>query len=550
MRRKLGVLVGLTAMLLIGCNDPVDSSSSSFESSSLISSSSQSSVEEDTNKMVTSVKTLENGRTYIDYLGKPFLIIGGQIRVDGLMNRGTGSHAPVPGSPAPLTASEIEPYIKEAKDFGLNTVGIPIDWRDIEPEYDVYNYEVLDTLMSLVNKYDMKMEILWFSTNMCGDTHSFHLPDYLYDESTYPRLKSNYNYFSWMYGLVNHFRLDSEALMEREAKMLTNMMDHIYEWNLANGKKYPVIGVQVHNEADGLVRWRASAEQADLARLNNMSLVELWQMTLNALDNAGKAIKEGKYKVYTRVNMTVSYNMNDFPQAKGCSPLDVLRLEGIDIVGDDPYVESPVTIKDTINAYKKENNYPHIAENMGDYESTSALMLAAFANGGSYTIYDFATPHYFVYMNSYGGSSYRMDQGIVNYDFSYKPHSALTKTLINGVGAASYLFATSDLSKVAAFNISTLKAQDTLNETFNVNGINVTMKTTDGALGYVIIDGEYITLFSTSKATFEFENATLERFCYNGYYDSLGNFTNVDKLYPVGNSFITSGGEVVRIKYK
>jgi hypothetical protein len=151
-------------------------------------------------------------------------------------------------------------------------------------------------------------------------------------------------------------------------------------------------------------------------------------------------------------------------------------------------------------------------------------------------------------MNKQGNSDYRMDQGVINYDFTFKPHSSSVKKLVKGIAGTTYLFSTIDLSSIAAFNISTQKPQESLEETLNANNVNVTMKTSDGALGFVIVEDNYLTLYSTSKAIFTFENVTLDKFGYNGIYDSLGSFINQNKVYPVGNSYVSSGEEIVRIK--
>lgn len=507
-------------------------------------------------QVVSQIKYTDNGKAYFTVLGKPFLIIGGQVRLDGLQNRGEGAYQPPEMAPKAATWDEIERYFSEAKHFGLNTLQIPIDWRDIEPEKDIYDFSVLDKLLTLANTYDLKVELLWFSTNMCGDSHSFHIPDYIWnDKETYPRMQylSNKQYidehWTWMYGFTGFLVLDDDDLLEREAKVLTNMMNYIYEWNKANGNKFPVISIQVHNEPDGLLRWRVDQGQIKFNE-ELVSKERIWEMTLNALNNAGLAIKQSKYQVVTRVNLTVTTSINPFPQALFASPLDVLALEGIDIIGDDPYIESPKIIKNTILSYSIHGNYPHIAENMGNYAATPSLLLAAYATGGSYNIYDFATPPYFVWFNEYLNSTYQMDQGILRPDFSNKPHSELTRRIIKGINEAFYIIALSDKENFAAFNIHKPLPEHNLTQTINTSNVQFTFKTDNGAIGFGITDDEYIYVYATDHVQIKMDNVVLYPVAYIGKFAGDGQFISLETVYPTDAYISIEGGKLYRFRMR
>ena len=84
------------------------SMSNSQESSSITNSESVSesvSINENADYIVSEIKTLDNGRTYLEVDGNPFSIRGGQLRIDGLLNRDYDWY---PNPPAPLTYEEIE----------------------------------------------------------------------------------------------------------------------------------------------------------------------------------------------------------------------------------------------------------------------------------------------------------------------------------------------------------------------------------------------------------------------------------------------------------
>ncbi len=453
---------------------------------------------------VSSIKYTNTSKAYFALRGKPFIILGTQIRLDGLLHRpATEEHKDLGKPPKPLTNTEIERYFIEAKDMGFNTLQVPVDWRFIEPDMDVYKYDLLDFVLNLGKKYKLKIELLWFSTNMCGDSHSNHLPDYIFwDKETYPRIKaeSNGQYvdedFHLMYGYSGFLVLNDPLLMERETLVLKRLMTHIYNWNVVMNFPDTVISVQVHNEPDGFARWRIDQRKP---KLNGSLLTkeEAWKMTLDALDNAGKAIKSSEYKVVTRANMTVSLDMDSFKEFPKGSAKDIIKLEGIDIVGDDPYVTKPSEIMKSIESYAQERNYPHIAENMGSYTTTPKLILTAVLKGASYSVYDFATPEYFIWMNQ--GSDYQMDQGIVNPDFSYKSQTQETIEVLSILKKAEHIIALANHNCIFAFNNSDTENEVKKSEMFIINNKELKISTNEHALGYVIIHQGYAYISMTHK---------------------------------------------------
>lgn len=520
---------------LSSCVSPTTSTggsmSNSQESSSITNSESVSesvSIDENADYIVSEIKTLENGKTYLEVDGNPFALRGGQLRVDGLLNR---DYEWYPNAMDPLSYDQIEEYFKQAKEFNLNTLELALDWKRIEIEKDVYDFTLVDKLLSMSNKYDLKCEFLWFSTNMCGDSHQFHIPDYIiYDQETYPRFEVEKESHSGLYGNVFWLILNDEDLMARERLVLEKLMDHVYEWNLENGKKNPLIGMQIHNESDGLLRWRL--DQRNIS-LNGEKVTPefLWNVTLEALDNAGKTVKDAKYKIYTRCNMTVTFGVGEFPQfaGKGFSPLDVLRLEGIDMIGDDPYSSDPKKINKTVKEYAVEGNYPHISENMGNYASSPALFLTAYQAGGSYMFYDFATPQYFIFVN--GSGSYQMDQGIINPDFTYKAHSAEARSIVNGIAKMGSVLPLVNSEDFAAFNVLTEENKKELTQTICTSSIQIKYETKNGGVAYAIEHGEYLYLYSTQDCNMTIENASFT------YKADIGHF-EVDE-------FIVEDSEIV-----
>lgn len=497
--------------------------------------------------LVSCLKQTESGKVYLEVDGNPYSMIGAQLRVDGLLNRHFDFF---PNANPALTYEEIEEYFKKAKEVGINTLGLSLDWRRIEVAKDVYEFTLVDKLLEMANKYDLKCEFLWFSTNMCGDTHSFQIPDYIFDdEETYSRYEANSYSESGMYGKYIWLVLNDPDLMEREALVLEKLMNHIYEWNLANGSKNPLIGMQIHNESDGLLRWRLVQKEL---KYNGVDVTpeELWQVTLDALDNAGKAVKRGKYKIYTRCNMTVSYGVNEFPQwiGKNLSPLDVIALEGIDMVGDDPYVEDPKIINKSVKSYSVNGNYPHIAENMGNYASSPSLFLTAYQAGGSYIFYDFATPEYFVYMNKVNNSSYQMDQGLLNPDLSFKTHTQNTLDILNGIKRMGNILPLIDNTNFIAFNVLNSFPETNLSQIICTENLRIKYETSEGGIAFAIEHEEYVYLYSTKDCKMTIENASFIYKADIGYFDGMEYV--IEKSETVNPVIGVKGLNLYRIKIR
>lgn len=84
------------------------------------------------------------------------------------------------------------------------------------------------------------MELLWFSTNMVGDSFSYLIPQYVLQEYN-KRLSRNdegnfWNYYGYQYTMI----LDDEWILERETKAITALFNHIRYWDSQNGDSTPL----------------------------------------------------------------------------------------------------------------------------------------------------------------------------------------------------------------------------------------------------------------------------------------------------------------------
>ena len=101
--------------------------------------------------------SLEGAQKYVLRVGgTPYYMINIQIRLDLLRYSEKWSDA------------ACEALVAQAAADGFNTVSIPVHWYEVEPEKDNFDWKILDEYLTLVNKYGLKMEILWFGANSGG----------------------------------------------------------------------------------------------------------------------------------------------------------------------------------------------------------------------------------------------------------------------------------------------------------------------------------------------------------------------------------------------
>lgn len=47
----------------------------------------------------------------------------------------------------------------------------------IEAKEEKYDFNIVNSILQFANKYDLKIELLWFSTNMVGDSFTYLTPN-------------------------------------------------------------------------------------------------------------------------------------------------------------------------------------------------------------------------------------------------------------------------------------------------------------------------------------------------------------------------------------
>lgn len=167
--------------------------------------------------------------------GKPFLALSGEL------HNSTASSAAYAGQ-----------FWGKLKSMNLNTVILGVSWGEIEPEEDVFHFEVVDELVKAAHAHGLKLMLIWFAT-------------WKNAASTYPPewVKTDLERFSRVLHINGHknaaISCFNEACCLADAKAFAALMRHLKETDL----HHTVIALQVQNECGVLGTARDYSEQAN-----------------------------------------------------------------------------------------------------------------------------------------------------------------------------------------------------------------------------------------------------------------------------------------------
>ena len=161
----------------------------------------------------------KDGRHALLVDGAPFLVLGAQVNNS---------------SAWPGVLPQVWPAIKA---IHANTVEMPVYWEQFEPKPGVFDYSVVDALITQSRKNDVRLILLWFGTWKNGGPH--YMPLWMkQDPAKYPRLIGANGL---TVGSASPF---SRETLEADKRAFVALMRHLKKFDAQR----TVIMVQVQNE--------------------------------------------------------------------------------------------------------------------------------------------------------------------------------------------------------------------------------------------------------------------------------------------------------------
>jgi hypothetical protein len=446
--------------------------------------------------------------------GQPYFPIEIQVRLDKLRY----------WSAYQWTWAECDTLMGQVVADGFNTVTIPVHWYEVEPSKDSFDWTILDNYLSMVNKYNLKMEIIWEGTNSDGHV------EWLGDQTTPVHLRTpDYVLFSPSYGsnaTTSDYTIDTKFshytlsmvdpnLQARETYVLGQVMAHIASWDSANGSHHPLIGVQLNNEVNG-------------GDFNSDSDV------VSYLSGIGSAVKNSAYVVWTRTNIvdstsevTSRINFNESLRSGAGTNLD--------FIGRDDYSNSVTNIEAAMPQIGK--NFPAIMENGG--QNNFAPRVAALAGGTALNTYDMCGP------DSGEGLYVQTTQG------SCSPFSANT---VNGIILDNKMLAsdTADLALYAqgkSLYVHNWQRNSTATASGGSLGISYTPAITNDVGISIKRSSTHIVLMSTEGGTFELPSAIVISSASVGHFDASNTWVSQGNVSFSGNRITPGSFKTVLVTY-
>jgi len=319
--------------------------------------------------------------------GKPFYMTNIQVRMDVMRYSDR------------WTSETREALVARLAADGFNTLSIPLHWYEVEPEKDKFDWTILDEYLQLMNKYNLKMEMLWFGTNSGGHTQwlnpqwantskadpvHLRVPDYVlyapqYGSPGWSRSQEEGSHettseFNIRRDMTNYtLDLGDTRLRDRETYVLSKVMEHIAVWDKANGSRHPIIGVQIGNEV------RGQHVPFENTVINNY------------LSHVAGAVKNSGYVVWTRVNcvfMDVYARVFENERLRNTP-----EGTNLDMIGIDTYSHHFPTAEEFMASMRTNipyagKNYRMIMETNSERPYSAQMHLAALSGNNAFDYYD------------------------------------------------------------------------------------------------------------------------------------------------------------------
>ncbi len=463
-----------------------------------------------------------NGRSHIQYNGKPYLMYGVQIRLDDF----EGGY----------TSDIMGEHMSKAAEAGFRSVCIPVGWQMVETAQDVYEMTIIDRLISHAATYDLDVHLLWFGVNVCGWANT--VPQYIWnDRSSYPRHPDFPD---------RTFDLSNTRLLDRIDKVAEKLMEHL----AANDPKGRISMIQIENESDNADGYDTNwSDPEDVFRKGFSG----GQMTgvYEAINRFGNAVHSGKQRMVTRHNFTRMPMLNEKYLEAGVMKKSA-EVKGLDIAGMDNYAYTSADqnkVIDFMYGQLPENNVFHIPETNAHISTTVNLLMEAFEQGVGVLLYELRTSpkrgyDLGIYRKTEQGWIERdgtgkvamLDDGVLMPELKHDEIIRFNKMIYK----AAALVASLPVERIAAFNTENAgSAYSNPGKKCGNYTITYSSETGGEAMAMCDMSGNLVFMSLYDGGVFGIKGRTIEGEVSVGHFDSDGGF--VEESTVPGGATITLG---------
>lgn len=460
-------------------------------------------------------KVVRNDNTkYLQYKGLPYLLYGIQLRVDDYIS-----------TPSDSKYSNIYQYFQKTQQAGFRDALVPIPWSWLETADSVFNYTFIDDYLAYAKSYNLRLQFLWFGSNICAYTN---VPAYIADvanKGTYPRITST----------IDILNYSNPKLISKEVRAVKNLMTHLANYDLEKR----VVLFQVENEPDHYgppsnvdsILWAADQKVA----------------AIHMMDTLGQVIHASNSDMITRVNLTAYSKTAD----------DFANLKGIDIVGRDVYAAkySPDFFNNS-SMFDAFWNYNHTPENGAQYRNGINLAMSAFERANGYLLYNLRETGWRAKgINDNGLYRKSLLNDWVERDgtqtcsywgtvFQQEVDMREIKSFNEMIYKADKRIATCPATKIIAFNL--VDSQNVVNETKSFSTYKITYTSAVGGEALALEDGngDLILLSLKDNSTFVFQTLPTNLHLSIGSFDDLNVWHQTSSRSIANNTIVLNAKEV------
>jgi len=169
---------------------------------------------------------------------KPFIILGGEL------NNSSSS-----------SIAYMQPIWKQVKNLNFNTLVTPLSWEQIEPQEGVFDFSLVDSLISSARQNNLHLVFLWLASWKNG-------------MSSYPPIWVKRDYKKYKRAVIQNGQTQEilstlcAANLQADAAAFGALMKHIREFD---GEQHTVVMMQVENEVGILGDSRDRSDAANAA---------------------------------------------------------------------------------------------------------------------------------------------------------------------------------------------------------------------------------------------------------------------------------------------